>query len=387
MVRYDGERYGEVRCGKVFYKGYEMIKQLKIKNYKSHKDTTLDFHPGVNVFTGESQAGKTDIMRAFLWLVHNRPLGFRFKSWWVGKKDRVEVEAKFSGNVEVKKKKTKAKSSYGMTRGKEEFEYEKFGDAVPDEIEKAINISELNLQTQLDQFFLIDATPQEVARTINRVIKTEEVDEVWIPKLNKKINTIRQEISHIESELETANAKLEKYDALPSMDRLLRRIETVAKRTESLTEQENKLLAASAVMIATEKRIKEIDEYLECEDIVKSAEELVDTMVDNVRLAEGLEHYARLDDKIYECDQIIALTEIVVEAEDEAKRLDNIDHELVELADCASRVSTITEEYDEAEEYYEEKISEFEALLKKAKVCPFCTSEIGPKEIKKIIEG
>ena len=171
------------------------------------------------------------------------------------------------------------------------------------------------------------------------------------------------------------------------MDRALRRIETVAHDVELLTEQADKLILAESELRAIENEIERVDEYLKCGDLVVEAEMLVDSMVDDLRLSQALEHYAHLDKQVYACDQIIALTEIVVNAEHEAKNLDNIDYELDELKDCADRILLINDQYDEAAEYYEENTIAFEKLLKKAKVCPLCLSEIGPTEIKKIIEG
>ena len=59
-----------------------MIKQINIKNFQSHKSTQLKLDPGVNVIVGSSDSGKTAIIRAYLWVVDNRPLGNAFVSHW-----------------------------------------------------------------------------------------------------------------------------------------------------------------------------------------------------------------------------------------------------------------------------------------------------------------
>ena len=47
------------------------ITRMVIKNFQSHKDTTIDFDPGLNVFIGESGEGKSALQRAF-WFVFDK---------------------------------------------------------------------------------------------------------------------------------------------------------------------------------------------------------------------------------------------------------------------------------------------------------------------------
>ena len=39
-----------------------MIKSIQLKNFQSHRDTTLRLSPGVNVIVGDPQNGKTAIL-------------------------------------------------------------------------------------------------------------------------------------------------------------------------------------------------------------------------------------------------------------------------------------------------------------------------------------
>lgn len=49
---------------------YHIVRMI-IKNFQSHKDTTIEFDPGLNVFIGESGEGKSALQRAF-WFVFDK---------------------------------------------------------------------------------------------------------------------------------------------------------------------------------------------------------------------------------------------------------------------------------------------------------------------------
>ena len=53
----------------------KMINQIRLENFQGHVDTRIDLVPGVNVITGQSDAGKSSIVRALWWLLNNRPSG------------------------------------------------------------------------------------------------------------------------------------------------------------------------------------------------------------------------------------------------------------------------------------------------------------------------
>ena len=44
-----------------------MITELDILNFQSHEETHLSFHPGVNIFVGSSDSGKTEQTMRCVW--------------------------------------------------------------------------------------------------------------------------------------------------------------------------------------------------------------------------------------------------------------------------------------------------------------------------------
>ena len=61
-----------------------MISKIELKNIQSHKDTTIELDPGINIIVGSSNNGKSTIMRAINWVTYNRPLGIdTLASHWI----------------------------------------------------------------------------------------------------------------------------------------------------------------------------------------------------------------------------------------------------------------------------------------------------------------
>ena len=49
-----------------------MIKRITLKNFESHEDSTIEFSDGLNLIIGQSNQGKSSIVRALAMVVANR---------------------------------------------------------------------------------------------------------------------------------------------------------------------------------------------------------------------------------------------------------------------------------------------------------------------------
>lgn len=135
-----------------------VIDELNILNFQSHEKSRLVFSPGVNVIVGESDSGKSAVIRAVRWVLENRPMGDGFRSRWGGETD---VEIILSGDAPaVSRVKGKDRNSYFIG----DRELKKVQGDVPDEVGKLLNIPALGLGLQKDSFYLVNMNPGERAR-------------------------------------------------------------------------------------------------------------------------------------------------------------------------------------------------------------------------------
>ena len=80
------------------------IKNLRIINFQSHKNTTMNFSNGLNVIVGESDVGKTAIIRALKWVLFNEPKGASFIN---RDSDECIVEINYSDGISLIRKRNK----------------------------------------------------------------------------------------------------------------------------------------------------------------------------------------------------------------------------------------------------------------------------------------
>lgn len=166
-----------------------MIYSLEINNFQSHKYSRLEFSEGVNVIVGTSDSGKTAVLRALRWVVNNRPSGNDFRSTWGGE---TSVQLVTDDGIVIRNKDKAEKYSIGVA-GKKDIEFKAFGTNVPQEVSDVLNISEINLQGQMDAPFLLSKSAGEVATHFNKIARLDKIDTAtanvnsWIRELTATI--------------------------------------------------------------------------------------------------------------------------------------------------------------------------------------------------------
>ena len=147
-----------------------MIKKITISNFQSHKFSELLLHEGCNIIQGQSDSGKTAVLRALKWLATNRPSGDAFRSRWGGDTGmRVELK---EGTV-ITRQRDKRNNTYGID---DTQLFKALGTDVPESVVTMLNLSDLSWQSQMDAPFLLSSSPGEVARALNEVADLEKID-------------------------------------------------------------------------------------------------------------------------------------------------------------------------------------------------------------------
>ncbi|WP_019138293.1 AAA family ATPase [Peptoniphilus timonensis] len=218
------------------------IKNVELHNFQSHNYTEIEFDRGLNVILGNSDAGKTAILRAIKWALYNEPKGDYFIRQ--GEKE-VSVKVTFSNGVVVERSRTPSKNSYYlMTAEGEEMRFEGFGLDVPKEIRNATNMykvsldnsnnkSILNIAEQLDGPFLLNEQASLRASAIGRLIGVNYVDDALrnVVRDNKRLS---QEIDTLKKSREDYKNQLKEFEYIDDYKNRFEKISAIRNKIENL---------------------------------------------------------------------------------------------------------------------------------------------------------
>lgn len=211
---------------------------LTIENFQSHEKTRLKLHQGINALVGDSDCGKSAVMRALLWCITNAPQGVAHVSNWAKNKkgdikERCEVCVSASGGVVTR---TRSKDENGYTLddgGSDARKFSALRTDVPAEVADALNIGPVNIQRQLDPPFLISATPGEAARYINSLVDLQVIDEA-LSIVNGMNRDTANELKFSQAAQEKRQAEFDALDWVETLQELARQAEDLEHRRDEL---------------------------------------------------------------------------------------------------------------------------------------------------------
>ena len=272
-----------------------MIQELKIRNFQSHRKSVLKFHEGVNVITGSSDCGKSAIIRALKWLVWNRPGGDAFRSNWGGD---TNVSIKLDDGTKI----YRSKGSVNLYEVND-TEFTAFGQDVPEEIQQLLNLTEVNIQQQLDSPFLLTETPGNVASHFSKVAR--------IDKINATEKNINSEIRRLNSEIEKGKKDIEKFETELSEFPDLEKIEIELDVLEQVEGERNKIVTAKSTLSNLIRSIDTVSERIEEEAELLPFEIVVDSLIAKI------EERDEIDSK---CFQLATLQDDIEMLDHKAKK-------------------------------------------------------------------
>lgn len=238
-----------------------MITRLTLKNFQAHKESILEFDPGVNVIIGSTDSGKSSIIRALKKLAKNRPLGEAFRSYWGGE---TVIEAEFEEGTKAAFKKGGQNDGYWIN---DDLHLKAFKTDVPEEISAVLHLDETNLQNQFDKPFLIENTPGEVAAHFNNIANLQSIDNCR-SKLKSNNAANEKEINRLQVNVDKYNEQVKEYDFL---DKASVHVEVLEDVVNTYIKTANKIQAISATITklnSIEQQEEEIHGEIQAETLV-----------------------------------------------------------------------------------------------------------------------
>lgn len=254
-----------------------MITKVKLKNWRSHLDSELDFSEGTNCFIGHTGSGKTSVMDAICFGLFGTFLQLQQKKMKLediimkkpSQKDQAEVNVYFDidgTEWSIKRTVTKGKSTAELRKNGELIEGPQ-ASKVTEEIEKILKMDyELfsravySEQNQLDMFL-----------TIPKGQRMKKIDELLaIDRFEKARMNTRAIVNKCSSALEEKEAitkNLEADEGLKKFDMIKREFIETKEREEKLKKQledtvNRKIKTARDLLILKEqqKKLQSVEE-------------------------------------------------------------------------------------------------------------------------------
>jgi exonuclease SbcC len=221
----------------------EYLEKVLIENFQAHNKTILQLSRGLNVIFGESDQGKSSIIRAIRWVITNRPLGDSFRKH---NTKRTSVTLK-RGNDIIRRRKTNTINDYKVNTEKP---HKAPRASVPEDISMLLNMSEDNIQAQHETYFLVHNTPGQRSKTLNEVAGLEIMDKT-LADTNSEIRGVSSEIKFKKQALEDTEKGLKKLNWVESADTFLTKLDGLKGKIDSLEYKRARL----------QKLIQEIEMY------------------------------------------------------------------------------------------------------------------------------
>ncbi len=350
------------------------LTKLHIKNFQSHRDSTLEFGNGVNLIIGASGHGKSSIIRAIRLLIENKPGGNSFVSRG---SQNCEISLEFED-----KKITREKGENNLykleIKGQKPEEFKSFGMSVPDPIKNVLNLTPDNIQNQLDPPYMLTLNSGSVARKLNEIANISAIDSAQsylksrMRKADSKIKTEKE----VKSEKEI---KIKSFQYLDEMENILQEIE----------EQNNSLENKIEAEITLRTLLVQIQEKKELSEKISSILNKARPYLDNAKKI-----YQKWEGVREECDELKTILQKLSLTKSKWVRFGKISktwEQIEKLETEQIQLKKIQEEKDRLESLFS-KLQQTKNILSKKKelikslqneyweimprVCPICGSAI-----------
>lgn len=363
-----------------------MILSLHLVNFEIHEDTLIEFVSGVNVIRGTTGQGKTSIRRALTYVVFSKPVQGR--PYDKSKDSYVTlrcsgIPAITRGRTGGKKGKNYYKIDSKLVSGEEQDPLKAFKRTVPPEIAQMLDMSEVNIQEQFKEYYLLQNTAGQVAKTIHKLLGMDLVDKT-ARVANSAIAAQGKLLQSRKTQIENIHTDIKKYEYVESLEKELDDLETAIQDYEELEARHHNLTTLLERCKILQQRIAatKVPELVE-----KNARALVaDILEFNTKQeeSEGVHEAVKAIDQITKRQRELAEW---LQVEAEASKLKNeiIDLQTQEvqsqrLERLIVQLQENQTETDNICKVISYNTKELAALKKKLKICPVCKKPFGSKK-------
>lgn len=350
------------------------FKSLKIICFGIHESKIVHFKSGVNIIAGETGRGKSTIIRALNWLIHNKPLGA--DKIFQNKRNKTPLQVTLEdgrGNVVTR---NKGQYTLKMKRQLKGIEFKAFNKDVPSPIKELLPLKPINWNRQIDPHYLILDTPGNAAKVLHKSMGIDD-QELIIKEIKTRLSDAKSEIKRLTNE---SAEHRDLIDSLKPIKPLLKAALEIEEEQKELEELENNY----EVLVDSTEKIELIDKELKLADIssfLKRLEEIYIEVGALKETEETIEEISELIEELQEIEKSLGISldpflKIIQAIEIEVIEIHKQADELSKLSNTVKRIKQIEQEIELYDETHNELNEKHQSLIAKLKICPVCNKKM-----------
>jgi DNA repair protein SbcC/Rad50 len=339
------------------------IIEVILHNYRGYDHNVIPITPGLNVIFGEGDSGKSALEKALRWCLLNERQGkFVNKKITTKKKnikssEEVYVQVTFNTGDTIRRGADSSTNNlYWIGHVDIPFEQwgdpiKNFGNDVPPDVQKVINLSSVNVGKQFDSHFLLSSKGGEIAKDLNKMVNLEIIDTSQ-SNIKHLVSKIRKEKELAEFNLEKYQKELESYDYLPDMEKALDEVESVQASIQENKESQKEIGLLLNLLDGVEEKIEKLESVITFKSHVENLQELKEKIGGISKeyniIESALSQLSENKEHIHTCKD-------VVEFKDNINDIVSVEAEIKEISLTCESICTLLGEADTKEIISEKK--------------------------------
>lgn len=359
-----------------------MIDSITIKNFETHLSTAIDLDPGVNVLVGESDEGKSGIVRAIKWNAQNRPRGDEYRNDQLDPKKKEDKLKITEVGIVYKETGLVVRGRDGFSGGVNHYQINNdeplraLRTDVPDEVQEVTRMKDVNIQGQhpTEQYFLLADKPGQVAKEFNKVAGLTIMDKA-IFEINSQVRNCNSEITVAEKEIKTREGALKESKWLLEAEKFGNKL----KKFKVKLNKKNKEWEAINEAVTL---ISGIDLKLERYDGICKAKKEIKTLIKQKQaIVNKKQEQTTINDLISAMIDVDTELKSVIDTEDALKALNELKTRRKKIDSDLNKIKVINNiltklDYNDkslkiAEMEYKKAKKEYDTIREKTE-CPTC---------------
>jgi len=378
-----------------------MIKKICIRNFQSHENSEIIFHPNFNAIIGPTNSGKSSIVRALNFLFFNEPWNQSFMR--NNKKVIIDAVINETKLRRIKSDKDNYISLISEKNKIPECEFNNFGYKMPMEIVDFtklyfIELDEgqkinMNIVNQFERIFLLNDSGAIRAKFIHKLSGIHIIDNILrdtnkdIKELNMNIKNKNEQLNKLKKDLELlyyVNIKKKKMEDINNKIKILKENIDKINKLEDLYDKILKWRQDKEKIVEQIEKLNKINFYLidKLEDYEVKINRLKEIKENYIEL---IKKYKKIDEKKQKFENIdFKLINILENYKNEMDVLEKLN---IEIENFEKNLQNVYIHYNNILREFSNNKEKYKIELKKKKNCPICNSLLNNEKIEEIIKA